>query len=243
MNKKDCIITDLEGTLSNCEHRINYYKNKNYNKWNELFKEDAVNESMVEIINRYKVNGIKIIMCSAKSNKYFHDTVHWLQKNKLLQFFDEFYFREESDLRSSVAIKKGMLKMITKKYNVLVAYDDRKDICHMYYNKGITPYLFIADKHKTPADFLEEAAEVFRNKNKEYGDSYKSFGKIMMAYFPNGVELKTKQDFTRYAILNIMIAKTDRYCKNFIGGGHEDSLTDLSIYSTMLKEIDNDNNI
>jgi len=135
-----------------------------------------------------------------------------------------------------------MLKEIKEKFNVLVAFDDRKDICKMYFEQEIVPYLFISNKHKTPSDFLKEAAIVFENKNKEYGDSYKSFGKIMMAYFPNGVELKTKQDFTRFAMLNIMISKTDRYCKNFINGGHKDSLVDLSIYSTMLQEIDNDNN-
>jgi len=66
MNKKDCIIIDLEGTLSNCSHRIHHYENKDYDKWNELFREDTVHESMVEIINRYKVNGVQIILCTAK---------------------------------------------------------------------------------------------------------------------------------------------------------------------------------
>jgi len=239
MNKKDCIIVDLEGTLSNCEHRIHHYKNKDYNKWNELFREDTVYESIVEIINRYKVNGVQIILCTAKSVKYIPDVLFWLQKQEILFLINHFYFRISGDKRPSVEVKKGMLEKIIEKFNVLVAYDDRKDICHMYYNEGIIPYLFIPDKHKTPADFLKEAAMVFENKNKEYGDSYKSFGKIMMAYFPNGVELKTEKDFTRFAMINIMIAKTDRYCKNFINGGHKDSLVDLSIYSTMLQEIDN----
>ena len=239
MNKKDCIIIDLEGTLSNCSHRIHHYENKDYDKWNELFREDTVHESMVEIINRYKVNGIQIILCTAKSANYFNQAMTWLNKNELLSFFDGFYFRVPKDKRSSVEVKKEMLESITEKFNVLVAYDDREDICQMYFGQGIVPYLFIADKHKTPADFLKEAAETFKNKSKEYGNSYKNFGKIMMAYFPDGVKLKTEQDFTRFSILNIMISKTDRYCKNFINGGHPDSLLDLSIYSTMLKEIDN----
>ena len=113
----------------------------------------------------------------------------------------------------------------------------------MFNSLHIPSYLFIPDNHKTPADFLEDAAEIFKEKSKEYGDSYKTFGKIMLSYFPYGLKLKTEKDFTRFGILNIMISKTDRYCKNFTNGGHQDSLLDLSIYSTMLKEIDNDNNI
>jgi len=240
MNKKDCIIIDLEGTLSNCSHRIHHLKNKNYDEWNKLFKYDTVHESVVEIINRYKVNGVQIILCTAKSVKYISAVLSWLQKYELLSFIDGFYFRVLGDKRPSVEVKKGMLESIREKYDVLVAYDDRKDICQMYLKQAVVPYLFIPDKHKTPADFLKEAAETFKNKSKEYGDSYKHFGKIMMAYFPDGVELKTEQDFTRYAMLNIMIAKTDRYCKNFINGGHQDSLVDLAVYSTMLQEIDNE---
>ena len=239
MDKKDCIIIDLEGTLSNCEHRIHHYKNKDYDKWNELFREDTVHESMVEIINRYKVNGVRIIMCTAKSVKYISQVLAWLKRNELLFFIDQFYFRVIGDKRSSIKVKKWMLGSIKEKFNVLMAFDDREDICQMYFEQEIISYLFIPDKHKTPADFLKEAAMVFENKNKEYGDSYKSFGKIMMAYFPNGIELKTEKDFTRFAMINIMISKTDRYCKNFINGGHKDSLVDLSIYSTMLQEIDN----
>jgi len=237
--KKDCIIIDLEGTLSNCEHRIHHLEKKEFYQWNELFQLDTVNESIVEIINRYRVNGVSIILCTAKSAIRSSEVMSWLKKNDLLELIDHFYFRVLKDTRSSVEVKKEMLRDIFKNYNVLIAFDDRKDICQMYHSKGIISYLFIPNEHKTPADFLKDAAVVFENKNKEYGDSYKSFGKIMMAYFPNGIELKTEKDFTRFAMLNIMISKTDRYCKNFVNNGHSDSLTDLSIYSTMLQEIDN----
>ena len=80
--------------------------------------------------------------------------------------------------------------------------------------------------------------KTFQSKNKEYGDGYRDFGKIMKAFFPEGLTLKTEKDFSRFAILNIEIAKTDRYCKNFEKGGHSDSLLDKSTYSDMLNEVD-----
>ena len=238
MNKTDCIIIDLEGTLSNCSHRIHYWGRNNFYQWNDLFHLDTVHESMVEIINRYRVNGVNIILCTAKSVLRAPEVMSWLKKNELLELIDQFYFRKIRDSRPSPEIKKEMLRSISEKFNILIAFDDRPDICEMYDSYGIPSYLFIPDKYKTPADFLEEAAEVFKNKSKEYGNSYKTFGKIMMAFFPDGLKLETEKDFTRFAILNIMISKADRYCKNFNNGGHPDSLLDLSIYSTMLKEID-----
>lgn len=87
-------------------------------------------------------------------------------------------------------------------------------------------------------DILQEAIKVYKLRNDEYGSSYKHFGKILSGYFPNGVKLNTEEDFARFGILTILLSKTDRYCKNFHRGGHEDSLLDIINYSSMLLELD-----
>ena len=236
MNKQDCIIVDLEGTLSNCKHRVHHLKNKNYDEWNKLFLKDTVNKNMVGVIEKWKKLDKKIIMCTAKKAEYSTDIVTWLLKYELFYLFDLFYFRDNADERPSAEVKKEMLLKVSKKFNVVKAYDDRPSVFKMYQKWNINVEL-VSSQQKTPADILKEAAVVFENKNKEYGNSYKDFGKIMMAYFPNGLELKSEKDFTRFTMLNIMISKTDRYCKNF-KKGHEDSLNDLSVYSAMLNETD-----
>ena len=38
--KKKIIITDLDGTISDCSHRLKYYRKNDYFKFNELGSED-----------------------------------------------------------------------------------------------------------------------------------------------------------------------------------------------------------
>lgn len=90
----------------------------------------------------------------------------------------------------------------------------------------------------TPPDTLEAAAALYRERNKLYGDNYKRFGPIMALLFPDGLTLKTAEDFGRFGILVQVIAKQTRYAENFTRGGHEDSLDDTIVYAAMLKELD-----
>lgn len=85
---------------------------------------------------------------------------------------------------------------------------------------------------------LTAAAKTFEQKNNEYGDSYKTKGEIMAAYFPGGITLETPDDFARFAMLSGVIGKMHRYSANFFNGGHQDSLRDASVYSAMLQDLD-----
>jgi len=92
---------------------------------------------------------------------------------------------------------------------------------------------------RTFEDLIWEKNQIFNEKGIMYGHSYKDFGKVMISLFPNGVELKTEQDFCIFAIFQMIIHKNVRvanmlFCdlKNSL-----DSLADLSVYGVMLEEI------
>ena len=87
---------------------------------------------------------------------------------------------------------------------------------------------------------LENAAKIYQQRNKEYGDSYKSHGEVMNSFFPNGLELNSVEDFNRFCLFNAVIGKMNRYAQNFNIGGHVDSLDDASVYAQMLQEIDSE---
>lgn len=91
---------------------------------------------------------------------------------------------------------------------------------------------------KTPAQHMRDSADVQESRNAEYGSAYKRHGPAIAPLFPEGVELKTAEDHTRFAILTLMFGKLTRYAGSFAKGGHEDSLTDLIAYTAMLKEVD-----
>ncbi|QIG71675.1 putative dehalogenase hydrolase-like protein [Rhizobium phage RHph_TM40] len=97
---------------------------------------------------------------------------------------------------------------------------------------------FIKSENKIAADLMNDSAELYRQRNLVYGDSYRRHGEIMAKLFPNGVTLKTAEDFNRFGILNMKISKVTRYCQNFEKGGHLDSVIDDGVYTFMLAELD-----
>lgn len=99
---------------------------------------------------------------------------------------------------------------------------------------------------KTADQFLTEAAETFKERNKIYGNNYLNVGGAMAALFPQGLMLKTSDDFNRFHIFVLGIVKLSRYANNWceVAGivGHPDSIHDNTVYSAMLESIDDEIN-
>lgn len=93
------------------------------------------------------------------------------------------------------------------------------------------------DRVPSVPELMAEAAETFRQRNELYGDSYKHFHEHMMTLFPDGLTLKTADDWRRFGILFYAIGKLVRYANNFGTGGHIDSAHDLGVYAFMLEEV------
>jgi len=89
-----------------------------------------------------------------------------------------------------------------------------------------------------PDQALHELATLYQFKNSLYGDSYKQTGYLLHALFPNGITLETPDDHNRFAILVIMMSKFNRYCNNFNKHIDPDHMKDISVYASMLLELD-----
>lgn len=93
-------------------------------------------------------------------------------------------------------------------------------------------------KLATKADqILSEAAQTYRERNAVYGNNFERAGKALNALFPNGINLKTVDDQTRFQIFNLIIVKLSRYAVNWYDG-HKDSIHDALVYCAMLEAID-----
>jgi hypothetical protein len=91
----------------------------------------------------------------------------------------------------------------------------------------------------TVADMLEKLGDLYRQRNSLYGDNYKRTGRRMLGYFPDGIHLRTQEDFNRFSLFVHMDGKMSRYAQAMLRGeGHVDSLDDLSVYSQMQQEVD-----
>lgn len=95
----------------------------------------------------------------------------------------------------------------------------------------------MTESGKTVPEMLREGADVYEERNKLYGDNYKNFGNAFAPLLA-GITLNTPADVNRIGVLIQMLSKISRYVENWARGGHDDSLLDLSVYTTMLRELD-----
>ncbi len=235
--KPNAIIIDLEGTLSDHSHRLHHWQNRNYDAYNDGFKLDPVNQDFVNILKNdlRKIQPVKIFICTAKENKW-HNTVstwlrdhYWCKEIPLSSMIDGIKYRDDLDSRASTTVKRDMLRGISEKYNVIAAYDDREDICEMFERNGVKAHLI--KLAKSPADILHQAATTFAEKEKEYGTAYLRHGNIMASFFPNGITLKTPEDFFNFHLFELDIIKSNRLASNSLK--HKDSWHDKIVYSAM----------
>ena len=82
---------------------------------------------------------------------------------------------------------------------------------------------------------LEEMAETFRGRNKVYGDNYKSVGDVMMALLPNGIEMKSAEEFNRWHLFELIIIKLTRFANSDFS--HQDSIHDIAVYAAMIESL------
>lgn len=90
---------------------------------------------------------------------------------------------------------------------------------------------------KTVPEILINAAQTFDERNRIYGDTYKNFGGAMAAAFPDGLTVKSTDDWNRLGLLIQIMGKVTRYAAQFDNGGHQDSAHDACVYSAMLEEL------
>jgi hypothetical protein len=91
--------------------------------------------------------------------------------------------------------------------------------------------------NKTVPELLREGAKTYEERNAIYGDNYKHWGHAMAAMFPNGLTLKTADEWNRFGVFVQIASKLTRYAESMTRGGHIDSAHDMCVYSAMLEEL------
>jgi len=86
-------------------------------------------------------------------------------------------------------------------------------------------------------EILDKAAETYRERNAEYGENYRVFGRVMQALFPDGLTIKGEQEWVRFHLWLLSVVKLTRYVQNW-EQGHDDSLLDDIVYKAMTLQLD-----
>ena len=76
MNKKQCFIWDLDGTIANGNGR------DFYNPKEEEILADLPIYPSIQVLNSLYKSRVQIIFLSGREDKYYEVTKRWIQKNK-----------------------------------------------------------------------------------------------------------------------------------------------------------------
>ena len=132
----DCVIIDLDGTLS-------LFGDKN--PYNRDFENDECNEVLKSIIKDMIYNRddncltpLYLIITSGRSDKFKEVTKQWLLSNEI--FPEKLYMRKEGDSRKDVIVKEEMFNEIIMNYNIIAVFDDRNSVCRFWRSKGLTVF-------------------------------------------------------------------------------------------------------
>ena len=130
INKKDCVVCDVDGVLLDSSWIIReiYEKGlKGDTKW-DYFYSKCNSEKVMPIAWAKKylelavLNGILPLLLTARNEHNRAETEKKLKKENIPYF--KMYMRQEGDYRTSSEVKEDWLKEISNEYNIIIFIDD-----------------------------------------------------------------------------------------------------------------------
>ena len=140
MFKRNIILCDLDGTLSDYSERVHLYKDKDYKSFNEAGIHDKPIEKVCEIIRNlhcsYRpVDPIEVVIITARDESCRQDTAHWLKRNKIP--YDGLLMRPKGDFSSDQDCKAKLFETYFNIEEIWFVLEDRNSVVDMWRDKGL----------------------------------------------------------------------------------------------------------
>ncbi len=132
----ELVICDIDGTLADVSERIHHLKKKPEN-WNAFFAgmaQDKAVHSMVRLCNILRASGVRITLCSGRSEEHRDETVKWLAEHGVN--YHDLLLRKDRDRRSDTVVKREMLGSLDKD-KILFVVEDRSRVVEMWRSEGL----------------------------------------------------------------------------------------------------------
>jgi len=134
--RKDIVIVDIDGTLSDVQHRLHFLKGPGKKDWKRFF-EHAPSDPLVEIVVRWVKNlapEYTAILITGRPEDYRRDTEQWLQQHGI--GYSRLLMRHAGDRRPDTVVKRELLEQVGRA-RVAFVIDDRAAVCDMYRECGM----------------------------------------------------------------------------------------------------------
>jgi predicted secreted acid phosphatase len=133
---EEIVIFDIDGTLADVSERVHHLNNKPKD-WDAFFEgipQDKAIHSMVRLCNILYHAGIKILLCSGRSEQYRRETVEWLARQGVK--YHELLLRRAKDKRTDSAVKREILAGLDRS-KILFVVEDRRGVVEMWRSEGL----------------------------------------------------------------------------------------------------------
>lgn len=146
------VVFDIDGTLANIEHRLDYVRSKpkNWKAFDAGIPNDKVNEPVAEVFDAMVLGDHTVILASGRNERSRKATVDWLNRNSFGSYA-KLYMRKADDFRNDSIVKREMLDEIIADYGKKpdMVFDDRPRVVNMWRDAGI----FVFDVYQGKEDF------------------------------------------------------------------------------------------
>jgi hypothetical protein len=144
---------DIDGTLANIEHRLDYVRSKpkNWKAFDAGIPNDNVNEPVREVFWSLMMTGAhSIVLASGRNESIRKETEDWLFDN-IMYGYQKLYMRKADDFRGDDVVKQEILDQIIADYGKLpdMWFDDRPRVVSAVRKRGI----FVFDVYQGEEDF------------------------------------------------------------------------------------------
>ena len=133
---KRTIISDLDGTISNYEHRAHLYNDLLYSEFNKAGADDPPIENICNILRALKDDETEIIILTARDESCRAMTLKWLELNDIP--CDQLYMRPLNDTTSDHITKENLYKNNLSDRNVWFVLEDRAVCVDMWRALGLS---------------------------------------------------------------------------------------------------------
>jgi hypothetical protein len=133
---EEIVIFDIDGTLADVSGRVGHLR-KRPKDWAAFFEgmaEDKAVRSMVRLCAILHAAGLRVVLCSGRSEEHRAETVAWLARQGVR--YHELRLRRDGDRRSDVVVKREMLRGIDKA-GVIFVVEDRSRVVEMWRAEGL----------------------------------------------------------------------------------------------------------
>lgn len=137
----DCIIVDIDGTVSNTDHRLHFVRDgkKDWKSFNETMHLDTPRSEVISLVDLYRRNQGDVVFVSGRSDQYRGVTERWLAEHGVRKEDEMLFMRPRNDSRKDTIIKQVILdnEIRTRYSNVIACIDDRPCILRLWRSEGL----------------------------------------------------------------------------------------------------------